>query len=54
MSDPDLEIKGGGGGAPKILFLSAGPQFGVKKYEGGRGGGRKGHPGPSPGSATVI
>ena len=51
MPDADLEIKVWGR-SPKILFLSSGPEFGVKKYEGG--GGRKGHPGPSPGSATVI
>ena len=37
MPDADLEIKVWGR-SPKILFLSSGPQFGVKKYVGGGGG----------------
>ena len=41
MRDPDLQIRWGGGGeggTPKILFLSLGPQFGlkIKRGEGGR------------------
>ena len=50
MPDPDLEIKGGGGGAvwcPKNFFQRFEPQFGLKI----RGAGL---PGPSPGSATAM
>ena len=53
MPDPDLQIRGGGGGgSPKILFLSLGPQFGLK-IKRGEGGGTC-YPVPSPGSATII
>jgi len=44
--DPEIEERGGGGGAKKIFVWPFGPQSGLK-MEGGR------HPrGPSPGSTT--
>ena len=49
VPDPDLEIRGGGGGGrcPKKIFRPFGPQYGIKI----RGAGP---PGPSPGSATGL
>ena len=52
VTDPDLQIREGGGGEGgglQKLFRPFGPQFGLK-IRGGPGGG----PGPTPGSATVI
>ena len=46
MADPDLQIRGGGGGLKKRFFR---PQFGLKIV----GGGALGPPGPFAGSATV-
>ena len=45
----DLMIGWGGGGLQKIFFRPFGPHFGLKI----RGEG-PGHPGPPPGSATVM
>ena len=39
MADPDLQISGGGEGVGVVIFsLLFGPQFGLIRMEGGRGG----------------
>ena len=58
VPDPDLEIRGeggggrgeGGGGLPKNFFQPFEPQFSLKRSGGGGRGGSP--PGPSHGSAT--
>ena len=49
LPDPELEIRGeGGGGLPKNFFRPFEPQFGLKRSGGGGGV----PPGPSHGSAA--
>ena len=53
VPDPDLEIRGWGGGGwavSKKNFI--GPQFGLKIRDGGGGG--QAPQGPPPGSASVL